>query len=246
MSHPDTSGDCPQDMSSRRDTARCGGAKGLAVAADDSGDGDRADRSRRGARRRSRPRRRRRPRDRLERQPARRRSRPRVRARRLAALRVSRRAPARAPRRGAHAPSVVRAPSAGLPGRIHGEERWQNPFAIACGRLLARGPWDDRALQVSIALRSLEDQTIVPTVLRLLIAGAELEPAPSELVISRLEILDPGNPRDRADPAAARAEVTALPGARTGENRSAVAGSVAVLIGHREHTRPCASLARMG
>ena len=75
------------------------------------------------------------------------------------------------------------------------EEGWQGPFAIACERLLARGPWDDRALQVSIALRSLEDQTVVPTVLRLLLAGAELEPAPSELVISRLEILDPGNPR---------------------------------------------------
>ncbi len=75
------------------------------------------------------------------------------------------------------------------------EERWQEPFATACGRLLERGPWDDRALQVSISLRSLEDQSIAPTVLDLLIAGAELEPAPSELVISRLEVLDPGNPR---------------------------------------------------
>jgi len=28
-----------------------------------------------------------------------------------------------------------------------------------------------------------------------LLAGAELGPAPSELVISRLEVLDPGNPR---------------------------------------------------
>ena len=75
------------------------------------------------------------------------------------------------------------------------DESWQQPFATACERLLARGPWDDRALQVSIALRSLEDQTIAPTVLRLLLAGAELQPAPSELVISRLEVLDPGNPR---------------------------------------------------
>jgi hypothetical protein len=75
------------------------------------------------------------------------------------------------------------------------EERWQEPFAIACGRLLERGPWDDRALQVSISLRSLEDQSVVPTVLDLLIAGAELEPAPSELVISRLEVLAPGNAR---------------------------------------------------
>ena len=62
----------------------------------------------------------RRPRDRLERQPAGRRSRPRVRAGRLAALRVSRRAPARAPRRGAHASSVVRPAGAGRAHLVSG------------------------------------------------------------------------------------------------------------------------------
>ena len=145
-----------------------GRAKGLAVAADDSGDGHRTDRSRRRARRRSRPRRCRRPGRRLERQPTRRRSGSRVRARRLAALGVSRRAPARAPRRGAHASSGVCAPRAGQAHRRSwpksaGRTRSRSP-AGACSR---GGRGTIAPCRSRVALRSLRrPRRIVPTVLR--------------------------------------------------------------------------------
>ena len=51
---------------------------------------------------------------------------------------------------------------------------------------------------------------------------------------------------EAAGAAASKAQVTALTVARTDENDSAVAASVTVLISHREHTGPFASLARMG
>lgn len=205
-------------------------------------------------------------------------------------------------------PQAPARPAAGKRAQFLDEQRWQNPYAIACGRLLTRGPWADRALEVSVALRALREPAITPTLIRLLLAGAEHEHAVSDLLVSQLEALDPDNPRVeslRARPkattrtlvfadelheapelldiylerfagtpgaelvvyapgwtpeqtaarigpivaaagqAASSVEVTALAVASTDENDSAVAGSVTVLISHREHSGPFGSLTRM-
>ncbi len=98
-------------------------------------------------------------------------------------------------------------PARGQRAALLAQPRWEDPFVLVCGRLLALGPWPDRALQLADApAGDTRTAAISPTLVRLVLARAEREDAAPEPLLERLASLDPGNPRiERLRTAVARA-----------------------------------------